>query len=56
MDLALNDERQQYSNLDEASALARVPEDALLSGVATTSKLLEVYARRRKLRPSEGNF
>ncbi len=38
VDAALNDEGQQYGNLDEASAVARVRRSALSSGVGTTSR------------------
>ena len=51
--MTLNDERQQYGNLDEASAVARTPRSALLSGVVIISRFLEktdeAKAFRRKL-------
>ena len=38
MDVALNDEGQQYGNLDKSSAIAQVPAKVLSFGVVITSK------------------
>ena len=49
VDMALNDEGQQYGNLDESSAIARIPrKKGLLFGVGITSKRQGDYARVTK--------
>ena len=53
-DVALNDEGQQYGNLDEASAIARAP-NASLSGVAITNRRLVVCGRLMRPKPLGGS-
>ena len=51
VDVALNDEGQQYGNLDEASAVARTPRKCIvISGVATISRPPEDCGRLMRLR------
>ena len=49
VDIALNDEGQQYGNLDEASAIARVPRKGLVIWCGDHKQTPGGYARVMKL-------
>ena len=56
VDVALNDEGQQFGNLDEASAIARVPRKGLVVWcVGITSKRQGGCARVMKLERSDAS-